>query len=230
MQNRLFDQLNSSEYAVTLLEWIDVHHKEEDMRAIFLNLDRTLKYIHNHGYCIENFDPTEIQVLNNLEDHIKFKKLMELPSDIDARRERIKEDIFKSSLMQIGIYSSTLKYLNSDFLRKNFDSFSEFIPQGDIPYYRGVVQRGASVYFCEYALDQRNRELEELDRELLEDLGGKTLLSDAEVDNNKVNDVIYKEINSLKYSAFINLLLIPVIVLVMVFLFFIIMFIIRVFT
>ena len=106
----------------------------------------------------------------------------------------------------------------------------QFIPQGDIPYYRGVVQRGASVYFCEYALEQRNRELEELDRELLEDVGGKTLLSDAEVDNNKVNDVIYKEINSLKYSAFINLLLIPVIVLVMVFLFFIIMFIIRVFT
>ena len=34
MQNRLFDQLNSSEYAVTLLEWIDVHHKEEEMSEL----------------------------------------------------------------------------------------------------------------------------------------------------------------------------------------------------
>lgn len=34
MQNRLFDQPNSSEYAITLLEWIDVHHKEEEMSEL----------------------------------------------------------------------------------------------------------------------------------------------------------------------------------------------------
>lgn len=34
MQNRLFDQPNSSEYAITLLEWVEVHHKEEEMSEL----------------------------------------------------------------------------------------------------------------------------------------------------------------------------------------------------
>ena len=234
MQNELFNKSDSNENAVTLLEWVEEHHNEEDMRTIFLNLDRALKYIHDHGYCIEVFYPTEIQVLNNEEDHIRFRKLIELPSDLGTRKEWIKEDIFKSSLVQIGMYSNSLKYMNPDFLKENFDSFSQFIPQGDIPYYRGVIQRGASVYFCEYALERRNRDLEELEKELGEDADKEKQLlkkpSDAEITNDKVNDVIYKQINGLKDAAFINLLLIPAIALAMLLLFSIITFVISLFS
>lgn len=217
----------------TLDQWVHSHHSEDEMREVFLNMDRALKYIHDHGYCIEVFYPTEIQVLNNSDDHIRFKKLIELPSDLGTRKEWIKEDIFRSSLIQIGMYSNSLKHLNPDFLRENFDSFSQFIPQGDIPYYRGVVQRGASVYFCEYALERRNRDLEELEKELGEDADKEKQLlkkpSDAEITNDKVNDVIYKQINGLRDAAFINLLLIPAIALAMLLLFSIITFVISLF-
>ena len=81
----------------------------------------------------------------------------------------IKEDIFNSSLIQVGIYSKSLKYLNPEFLKENFDDFPQFIPQGDVPYYRGVIQRGASVYFCEFALEKRKRDLEDLEILCLDD-------------------------------------------------------------
>ena len=204
---------NNSE---TLYQWINFHHNEEELREVFLNMDRALKYIHDHDYCIEVFYPTEIQVLNNETDHIRFKKLIELPSDPEVRRQWITEDIFRSSLIQIGIYSNSLKYLTPDFLKENFDSFTQFIPSGDVPYYRGIVQRGASVYFCEYAVERRNRDLEELEKELGEDADKEKQLlktpTNEDITNNRVNDVIYRQINGLKDAAFVNMLLIPTIV------------------
>jgi len=198
----------------TLDQWVRSHTNEEDRREVFLNMDRALKYIHDHGYCIEVFYPTEIKVLNNDNSYIQFNKLVELSSDPIIRKEMIKEDIFNSSLIQIGIYSNSLKYLNPEFLKENFDEFSQFIPEGDIPYYRGVVQRGASVYFCEYALEKRNRDLENLEKELGEE-SDKTLTKtqDPDITNNRVNDQIYRQINGMNDAAFVNLLLIPTIIL-----------------
>ena len=201
--------------STTLDQWVQTHYSEEELRSIFLNMDRALKYIHDHGYCIEVFYPTEIKVLNNEDDHIQFNKLVELSSDPDIRHEMVKEDIFNSSLIQIGIYSKSLKYLNPDFLRENFDDFSFFFSQDDIPYYRGVVQRGAAVYFCEFAVEKRNRDLEALEKELGED-AGKTLMKvpeNEDITNNKINDQIYRQINGMRDAAFVNLLLIPTIIL-----------------
>ena len=201
--------------STTLEQWVQTHYSEEELRSIFLNMDRALKYIHDHGYCIEVFYPTEIKILNNEDDHIQFNKLVELSQDGSIRREMVKEDIFNSSLIQIGIYSKSLKYLTPEFLKENFDSFSQFIPADDIPYYRGVVQRGASVYFCEYALEKRNRDLIELEKELGEE-DNKTLVKqpqNEDLTNNKVNDQIYRQINGLRDAAFVNLLLIPTIIL-----------------
>lgn len=216
--DRIFHNQNYE--SVTLEEWVSTHSSEEELRSIFLNLDRALKYIHDHGYCIEVFYPTEIEILNNEDDHIQFNKLMELSSNPVTRKQMIKEDIFNSSFIQIGIYSNSLKYLNPNFLRESFDSFTQFLPNGDIPYYRGVIQRGASVYFCEYALEKRNRDLQELEKQLGDVGGEKSLLKTKEsITNDSVNDVIYRQINGLKDSAFINLLLIPTVLLSMLLLF-----------
>lgn len=165
---------NNSVESVTLSEWVNTHHSEDEMRSIFLNMDRALKYIHEHGYCIDVFYPTEINVLNNDDNYVQFKKLVELSKEYDIAREMIKEDIFRSSLIQIGMYSNSLNHINPDFVRENFDSFAQFIPQDDVPYYRGVIQRNASVYLCEYALEKRKRDYEDLEKQLGE--GGLKLL------------------------------------------------------
>lgn len=208
---------------VTLSEWISNHHSEDDLRKIFLNMDIALKYIHDHGYCIEVFYPTEIEILGNEVDHVQFKKLLELSKDPSRRKEMIKEDIFNSSLIQIGIYSNSLRYLKPEFLRENFDSFIQFIPSGDVPYYRGIVQRGASVYFSEYAAEKRNRDLSELEKELGEggESQGKQLLKSSNrnigvssITNDSINDKIYAQINGKSESAFVRFLVLPTLILV----------------
>ena len=211
---------NNSTESITLAEWVKNHHSEEEMRSTFLNMDRALKYIHEHGYCIDVFYPTEINVLNNDDNYIQFKKLVELSKDYDIAKEMKKEDIFRSSFIQIGMYTNSLNHLNPEFLKENFDAFSQFIPQDDIPYYRGVVQRGASVYYCEYALEKRKRDLEDLEKQL-GDIGEddkKSLenTSEAEITNKKVNDLIYRQINGMNEAAFLNIVLVPIVILIVI--------------
>ncbi len=203
--------------SITLDNWLLGHNDDEELRSLFLNMDRTLKYIHEHGYCIEVFYPSEIQILNNQLDHIQFNKLLELSSNPTKRRKMIQEDIYHSALVQIGIYSNSLKYLNPDFIKDNFDSFAQFIPKGDVPYYRGVIQRGASVYFCEYAMEKRNRDLNELEKQIGEKDGTSLQYKKSNdkqaLTNDEVNDIIYRQINGLSDKAFINTLILPTIIL-----------------
>ena len=34
---------------VSLESWIKVRHSEEEMREVFLNMDRAMKYVHDRG-------------------------------------------------------------------------------------------------------------------------------------------------------------------------------------
>ena len=207
----------------TLLEWVREHHSEEELREVFLNMDIALKYIHEHGYCIEIFHPNCIEVLNEQPDHIQFVNLMELSNDQTNRKEMIREDIFNSSLIQIGLYTNTFRSLTPEFLRSDFDEIAKFIPEGDVPYYRGVVQRGASVYFSEYALEKMNRDLDALNKQIQETEGkpmnnGVSEHHEIEpLSNDSINDKIYKQINGLKDAAFIGYLLIPTIAFISLF-------------
>lgn len=203
--------------AVSLSSWIGSFRDEEEMREIFLNMDRAMKYIHDRGYCVQSFDPNNIKILNNSIDQIKFD-ILPLPEDYTERKKYVKEDIYNSSFIQIGLYAKCLPYLKKDFLKANFDRFSEFLPSGDVPYYRGVIDRGASVYFCEYASEKANRDLAELERELGED--GKMLSSsvpkfDNTRVNDRINDSIYKQLSNRKDAAFVTFLIFPTALLVL---------------
>ena len=204
-----------------LFEWISLHGTEEEKRDVFLNMDIALKYIHNHGYCIEAFYPSCIDVLDEKSDHIYFERLCELSSDPTTRKEEIKKDIFNSSLIQIGIYTNTLKTLTPEFVKEYFDDLSRFLPEGDVPYYRGVVQRGASVYFSEFALEKMNRDLQQLEKEINASEGKKNNETSSDIDkaaddlsNDEINDRIYRQINGSRDAAFINSLIIPTLILI----------------
>ena len=206
----------------TLFEYVSEHHNDEDMRDVFLNMDIAMKYIHEHGYCIEVFYPNKIEVLQEMPDHIQFDNLMELSKDSAKRKNMIKEDIFNSAFLQIAFYTNTIKSLTPEFLKENFDEISRFLPEGDVPYYRGVIQRGAGVYFSEYALEKMNRDLEQLERELGDsdnsELSSGERITLDELDNDKINDKIYRQINGLRDVAFVNRLVIPSLILLSLFL------------
>ena len=218
---------------VTLFDWVKEHYSDEEKREVFLNMDIALKYIHDHGYCIEQFYPSKIEILNNQPDYVQFDNIIELSSDMSERSQMIKEDIFNSCLIQIGIYTNTLKYLTPDFLRENFDEIARFLPEGDVPYYRGVVQRGASVYFSEFALEKMNRDLIQLEQQIRESDGNKSKVLDysnnkkvESLSNDRINDYIYKQLSGYKEAAFISNVLIPTLVILSTILILIIIFII----
>lgn len=211
--------------SVSLRSWTDYFHSDEELREVFLNMDRAMKYIHDRGYCVKSFNPKEIEILNNSLNQIKFNTLLEMPKDELTRREMIREDIYNSSFVQIGTYTKCLEYLQPKFLKENFDSFATFLPEGDVPYYRGVIQRGANVYFCEYDLEKRKKDLELLEKEVGEESGfgngrslvksnGKSIYDPSSI-NDSINNSIYRQINNKGEAAFINFLLYPMIVLVL---------------
>ena len=76
--------------------------------------------------------------------------------------------------------------------------------------------REASVYYCEYILEKKKRELKELEKEVGEK---ETSLvddySEGDMTNKKVNDIIYRQISGINEAAYLNILVVPVIILLL---------------
>ena len=116
--NSSFSAHKATYDSVTLESWLKIRHSEDDLREVFLNMDRAMKYIHDHGYCVKSFDPRNIMILNNSINQIKLD-IVALPDDYAERKQYIKEDIYNSSFIQIGLYSKCLPFLKRDFLKSN---------------------------------------------------------------------------------------------------------------
>lgn len=212
---------NSVEEKMNLFEWIKQHHSDDEMRNLFINMDIALKYIHEHGYSVKTFYPSKICVLYDNINWIKFEDLIRIidiypPKD---EREVVQDDLFRSSLIQIGLYANILNQLTPNSLRENFDDIARFIPEGDVPYYRGIVQRGASVYLSEFAVERQKRDLVQLEKQLNESEGKKKSSNESMNDiqfqtlsNDRENDRIYG-LNINRDAAFVNYLILPTIIL-----------------
>ena len=184
-------QFPSEQTDMTVSDWIQLHHSEDELRGIFLNMDIAMKYLHDHGFCVEIFHPLKIFVLNGMADHIKFSAVP-LPTDYSAKEEAINKDIFNSALVQIGIYTKLLDRITPEFLKENFDDISILIPEDFVPYYRGVVQRNAKVYLSEYTVEKGRRDLETLENELnVPDSDRVVQFPAQELEHNAINGKIY---------------------------------------
>ena len=226
---------NRQVQVTTLKEWFQDSHSDEEKRELFLYVDFAMKYVHDRGYCIKTFNPKEIEILNNSVNQIKFNTLLKMnDDDIEFKEILMNEDIFNSSALQILLYSKFPLNTPSEFLKEHFDDFTTFLPESDVPYYRGVIERGASVYFTEYELERVKRENESLEKEIKEMDGANNISSNKKdlslmFSNDKINDVIYKKINTMQNSAFLNVLLYPTVFIVLALVFSFVMFLIRTF-
>lgn len=204
------------ESVVSLSDWIQLHHSEDELRGIFLNMDIAMKYLHDHGFCVEIFHPLEIFVLNGMADHIKFSAVP-LPTDYSEKEEAIKKDIFNSALVQIGIYTKSLDRITPNFLKEHFDDISILIPEEFVPYYRGVVQRNARVYLSEYTVEKGRRDYQNLANELNMPDSDKVVNFPAqELRHDDINGRIYASLIKGK-AAFVNYLIIPTLILLSLF-------------
>ena len=205
-----------------LSEWLQGYYVKNDLALLFANMDSAMKYVHSKGYCIYSFNPSDIEILNGSLEQIRFNVLMELPGDFSEQKDIVRDNIWKSSFLQIAIYSKCLDCLKPDFLKENFDGFATFLPEDMVPYYRGIIVRNASVYLGDYLLEKRRRDLEALEKEISNTDSGNSLknnapgnLLDYDSMNSKVNSAIYKKLNGISDTAFVSFLMMPILVIVL---------------
>lgn len=215
--------------SITLNEWLQGYHTNDQLQNLFVNMDIAMKYIHNQGFYISSFALDRITLLNQSIRQIKFQELNPLPYDISQKKQLVRNNIFMSAVLQVGLYAKCLQHFTMNTipsLKENFKEFSIFLPQDDVPYYSGIIERDASVYYSDYVGERKKRDLQNLEKEISSDSGesrGKKLVKtngtnytaeDFLPHNEEANEIIYANL-ARKEAAFARALIYPILVFVL---------------
>lgn len=170
---------------ITLRQWLDMMPDMEQKREMYLYGDMALNYLNDKGVIVESFDPADITLIDSDIKKIKFEKLY--PSD---DYNMLKDDLFGYAKLGIRMYLDYYDYLDDKFLKSKFNEFEFGLPQDDVNYFKGVIQRGSFVYFNEFDFELRKKKLKELDSEA--DPNDDINITDFKKPNNdNINSVIY---------------------------------------
>lgn len=202
---------------IKLSQWLSDYYEKDDLLTLFTNMDIAMKYIHSKGYRVYSFNPNDIEILGGSLEKVRFNLLEKMTSDFNDRRDAVREDVWRSSFLQIAVFSKCLNCLTPDFLKNNFNSFEIFLPDGVGPYYRGVIERNACVYLCDFLQEKRKRDLIALEKETgtIHDASfeqSTVMNANHDLMNTRINDSIYKKISSFKNAAYISFMMAPLLV------------------
>lgn len=154
--------MNNSNDIYTLKEWLALHNIKssegvEKLKSIFSNMDREMKELHSNNYYIKSFNVNNILISG---DYIKYTDIGIL--DSDYRRDYINKNIYYLACLQLGIYSDCLEYINPEnkkYLKEEFDSFSIFLPDDIMLYYKGVFVNELNIYLDDFLRAKIRREM-----------------------------------------------------------------------
>lgn len=223
--------------SITLNEWYELHYDEDSILPLKLGMDSAMRYIHEKGCYITSFNPNNIHILNGSYQQIKFDNLAVADgSDGMQMRDIVRENISDLSDIGVGIHCHFPNqiYINKSFLKNNFSMFELYLPESDVPYYKGIFERGAGVYYNDYIMEKRRRDLEELEKEVngtstgysngmgnsLVKSNGHSLLGKPDLTNRKINDGIYGQLGRRNdNSAYVSLSILPFIIATLGFIF-----------
>ncbi len=152
-------------YKETLKEWCSNYHTDNEFLKMFFTMDNTMKYIHNNGYYITNFNPKNIIVgiTSNDENYVIFNNLDLMDEDVT---NKINNNIYNLAFLEIGLLSETLDYLRPDFLKANFSQFKVFIPDNLVDYYKRVLVNQGHFYLTDYLETKNKKEMAKLSKSL----------------------------------------------------------------
>lgn len=205
--------------SVNLKDWLSSNQNLEKRQKLFYNMSRTMNYIHDKDYCIKNFNPKEIEILNTETlNPIKYNTVVRIPKE--ERTEIIHKDIYNLAFIQISTYSNIdLVNLKPKFLKENFNQFKFILPESDIPYLQGIIERNSSVYYYQYVDEKNRREIEKLNKEYSDSgLGNSDNLSIKKTKATNVGRAIadketknlYTDLVDRQQAAFVSFLIFPI--------------------
>ncbi len=205
--------MNNSNDIYTLKEWLTFHNIKSnegisELKNIFSNMDREMKKLHSSNYYIKSFNVNNILISG---DYIKYIDVGIL--DNDYRRDYINKNIYYLACLQLGIYSDCLEYINPEnknYLKEEFDSFSIFLPEDVMLYYKGIFVNELNIYLDDFLRAKLKREIGN-NSYLVDD--GSSRSQGMHYSKSTMVGRIMNDDNST--AAFIAILLFPVIILLL---------------
>ena len=152
---------------MTLNEFIQTYNssREKDIPIIgdmLLAMDKKMKMYHDNNYVITNFDINKTIIYEAYDENgnLIFDADYSEYAPIGPDTFTPTQNVFYLACLAVGIYNNCLSYINPaqpKFLKENFNLFAENMPTEVVPYYRGIIERGFSVYLNEF-IDSKNQQ------------------------------------------------------------------------
>ncbi len=113
----------------------------DELTIILIQLDSSLKYIHEHGYCVTNFDPKKIIVINGHITPNSFRDVISYNNYENAATF----NIFQFSKIGLLSYNNLppdtiMNQEHFNYLRENLDKYNQngYIPKEIFEYYQEI--------------------------------------------------------------------------------------------
>ena len=140
-----------------LLESLRMSEEYDELTKVLINLDSCLEYLHNHGYCIYDFNPRKIILENGKLTLNSFKSVI---NDIGVYQNSKEINIFQNCKIGLTSYNNmpidgNMNQDHYNFIRENLHKFNNNIPEEIFEYYEEVFFNSNLDYLNNYLVKKR---------------------------------------------------------------------------
>lgn len=140
-----------------LLEMLKMSEEYDELTKVLINLDSYLEYLHNHGYCIYDFNPKKIILENGKLTLNSFKSVI---NDIGVYQNSKEINIFQNCKIGLTSYNNmpidaNMNQDHYNFIRENLNKLNNNVPEEIFEYYEEVFLNSNLDYLNNYLVKKR---------------------------------------------------------------------------
>ena len=140
-----------------LLEMLRMSEEYDELTKVLINLDSCLEYLHNHGYCIYDFNPKKIILENG---KLTLNSIKSVINDIGVYQNSREINIFQNCKIGLTSYNNmpidaNMNQDHYNFIRENLHKFNNNIPEEIFEYYEEVFLNSNLDYLNNYLVKKR---------------------------------------------------------------------------
>ena len=140
-----------------LLEMLRMSEEYDELTKVLINLDSCLEYLHNHGYCIYDFNPKKIILENGKLTLNSFKSVI---NDIGVYQDSKEINIFQNCKIGLTSYNNmpidaNMNQDHYNFIRENINKLNNNVPEEIFEYYEEVFLNSNLDYLNNYLVKKR---------------------------------------------------------------------------
>ena len=145
---------------MTLYDLIEEYaNNNEKLTSVLVELDSWLEYLHNHGFCIYDFNPKKIKLEYG---RLTFNSFRDVINDIGISQNAKEINIFQENKIGLMAYNhmivdGNMNQSHFNFLQENLEKFNQNgnIPEEIYEYYEEVFRRLNITYLNDYLVKKQ---------------------------------------------------------------------------